>query len=111
MERDLAELLYIKALAARLGDDQGVIVHHDDQGYIVYKNIANKTLGVQEEERFLQYPHGQLVTTGVSKQEQYTLVEPTEEEEEDAQEIYTRVKGGPSFKLGDKDEWRQALQV
>jgi hypothetical protein len=100
MDKDLSELLYIKALAARLGDDQGVIIHHDDQGYIVYKNIKNKTLGIQEDERFLRYPHGQLVSTGVSQLEDTAEIVEAEEVDEEAEEIFTRVKGGPSFKLG-----------
>ena len=100
-DADFATGIFIKALAARLDVDQGVIVHHDDQGYIVYKNVKNKTLGIQEDERFLQYEHGTLVTTGVSKLDvgDETTVEPTEPESEEEQEIYTKVEGGPTAKI------------
>ena len=82
MNSKLAEILYIKALSERLGTDQGVIIHHEDRGYIVYKNIANKTMGIQEDEQFLRYEHGTLVNTSVSKQDPTTTIEETEAEEE-----------------------------
>jgi len=82
-EDDKFTAIFVKALSERLKEDQGVIVHHDGFGYIVYKNTANKTMGIQEDKQFLLYPHGSLVTTGVSQQMADMKVEAVEEEEED----------------------------
>lgn len=104
---EFATILFIKALSERLGEDQGVIIHHDERAFIVYKNTTNKTMGIQEDEQFFKYPNGTLVTTGISKQMANMEIEQTEAEEDDPRELFTKVKDGPSFKLGppkDKDE-------
>jgi len=92
-------VIYIKALAGRLDEDQGVIVHHNETGFVVYKNTVNKTMGIQEDIRFLKYPHGTLVSTGVTKKMKEMEIEAIAHgNEEEVHEIYTPV-GDPVKKM------------
>lgn len=87
-----ATVLFVKALAARLQEDRGVIIHHDGKGYIVFKNVVNKTMGIQEDERFLTFEHGALVKTGVSEQ---MATHEVQQIEEPIEEVIDVVPGDP----------------
>jgi hypothetical protein len=77
LDEDYTTKLLNKALAARLHDDRGVVVHDGRRAFLVYKNVERQTLGIHEDKKFLDYPHGGLVTTFIDDGEKYA--EPTQQ--------------------------------
>lgn len=78
LDEDYTTKLLNKALAARLHDDRGVVVHDGRRAFLVYKNAERKTLGIHEDKKFQEYPHGGLVTITTAEDGTEKLAEPTQ---------------------------------
>jgi len=58
---NLGVVLFVKSLASLLKDDEGVIVHHNDKAYAVFKNSMEGTISVIEDEDYLKMDDGTLM--------------------------------------------------
>lgn len=55
---ELGGILFVKALAAILRNDEGIIVHHEGKGYAVYHNSAESTIAVMIDDEYLKSDPG-----------------------------------------------------
>lgn len=78
LDEDFTTRILNIALAARLHDERGVVVHDGRRSFLVYKNVERKTLGIHEDKKFAEYPHGGLVTISMDEDGTSKLAEPTQ---------------------------------
>ena len=58
---NLGIVLFVKALASLLKDDEGVIIHQDEKAYAVFKNSVEGTISVIEDDDYLEIEDGTLM--------------------------------------------------
>jgi len=58
---ELGTVLFVKTISALLKDDEGVVIHHDDKGYVVFKNSVQGTISIMGDEDYLEMEHGTLI--------------------------------------------------
>lgn len=58
---ELADTLIVHALAALLKPDEGVILHHEGNGYVLFRNSEEEQIQLVEGEDFLKEAHGTLI--------------------------------------------------
>lgn len=58
---ELGTVLFVKSLTCLLKDDEGVVIHHDDKGYVVFKNSVQETISIMGDDDYLEMEHGTLI--------------------------------------------------
>ena len=60
-EEDIANILIVRALAQLLKDDEGIVIHHEGDGYLIYNNSVQETITVVLDDDYLNIEHGKLI--------------------------------------------------
>lgn len=60
-ETEFLTTVLVKALVQILRPDEGIVIHHGNEAYIVYYNSATSELKVIEDEEYLEIEHGRLI--------------------------------------------------
>jgi len=50
--------LFVQALGYMFEENEGIIIHLDDKGYVVWKNPENETIEVMADDEYLQFESG-----------------------------------------------------
>ena len=58
---ELGTVLFVRALASMLKPDEGIILHHEGHGYVVYSNSEYETISVIGDDDYLEIEHGTLM--------------------------------------------------
>ena len=58
---DLSATLFVQVIASLLKDDEGMIVHHEGVGYVVFSNSADQQIQIMEDEEYLLISPGTLI--------------------------------------------------
>ena len=57
----LPEALFAQAMVYLLKDDEGIIVHNNEKGYIIWSNSEEMTISIAQDDEYLKQPQGQLI--------------------------------------------------
>ena len=55
---DISIALFVQSLGYLLDENEGIIIHHEGEGYVVWKNPFNKTIEVLKDEDYLTVEDG-----------------------------------------------------
>ena len=58
---NLGLALFVKSLAYLLKDDEGIILHHEDRAFAVYKSSKYSTISIIEDEDYLEMDEGTMI--------------------------------------------------
>ena len=65
MENEIAEedgtALLVKALAVMLKPDEGIVIHHEGEGFVIYNNSAESTISIIGDDDYLDIEPGTLI--------------------------------------------------
>ena len=53
--------IIVKALVQILKPDEGIVIHQDDEAFIVYWDSADKQLKVMQDDEYEEIEHGRLI--------------------------------------------------
>ena len=60
-ENEIAQTVMVSALAQILKGNEGIIIHQDGEGFIVYRNSVDKTITIIGDDDYLQLEHGKII--------------------------------------------------
>ena len=55
---ELSLSVFVKSLAVLLKPDEGVVIHHEDEAYVVYNNSQQETISLVSDDDYKQIEHG-----------------------------------------------------